>query len=65
MMNVHQRIGGDSGLSPRGREFGYKLGKFLKEADKLEGNFSVWTSELKRTQETAQMAELEYTSWKG
>lgn len=50
-MNVAGRIGGNSGLSPRGREYARRLG------DHINGlgipHLRVWTSEMRRTVETA------------
>jgi len=48
-MNVSGRIGGDSMLSPRGEQYAAKLGDFMKN----HSGMAVWTSELKRTQQTA------------
>ena len=33
MLNLSGRIGGDSGLSPRGNEYGHKLAEFIKSQD--------------------------------
>jgi len=60
-MNVKGQIGGDSMLSPRGEEFGMKLGDFMKKQPPMG---CVWTSELKRTQQTAGLAGLVYEPWK-
>jgi len=62
-MNVSGQIGGDSNLSPRGREFSERLGKFVSDQN-LENKLSVWTSELRRTHQTAQIAGLNYEPWK-
>lgn len=65
-MNVEHRIGGDSSLSERGRIFSDKLGRFVAENEKNNRTqLSVWTSELKRTQQTATLARLNYEPWKG
>ena len=65
-MNLAQRIGGDSNLSFRGKLFGEKLGEFVKDITrKGNRNLSVWTSELRRTQQTAAIAGLDYEPWKG
>jgi len=60
-MNVEQRIGGDSSLSPRGEAFGAKLGDFMAEQPL---DTIVWTSELCRTRQTADLAGLNYEPWK-
>jgi 6-phosphofructo-2-kinase/fructose-2,6-biphosphatase 2 len=65
-MNVSGRIGGDSNLSPQGRQFAQNLGDFVEKIRKdVPGRFHVWTSALKRTQETATIADLHYEPWKG
>lgn len=64
-MNLAQRIGGDSNLSFRGKLFGEKLGEFVRDITrKGNRNLSVWTSELRRTQQTAAIAGLDYEPWK-
>uniref|UniRef100_H2YWM9 6-phosphofructo-2-kinase domain-containing protein n=3 Tax=Ciona savignyi TaxID=51511 RepID=H2YWM9_CIOSA len=50
-MNIKGRIGGDSSLSENGQQFSFKLGDFIKQQD-IKG-LTVWTSELKRTGQTA------------
>lgn len=52
-MNALGRIGGDSALSPRGREFSKNLGVWLDTYARGEDGVSVWTSTLNRTVETA------------
>lgn len=50
------RIGGDSPLTERGREFARQLGKFVnseRDSGELSVALRVWTSHLKRTIETA------------
>jgi len=61
-MNVKQRIGGDSNLSPRGFEFSEKLAEFIKSQSITD--LKVWTSELKRTAQTAAHIEASKESWK-
>ncbi|CBY32485.1 unnamed protein product [Oikopleura dioica] len=64
-MNVSGRIGGDSNLSPQGRQFAQNLGDYVEKIRKdVPGRFHVWTSALKRTQETATIADLHYEPWK-
>ncbi|XP_075225630.1 6-phosphofructo-2-kinase/fructose-2,6-bisphosphatase-like [Lycorma delicatula] len=50
--NVLGRIGGDADLSPRGRLYAASLARFINEADIPE--LHVWTSQKKRTIQTAQ-----------
>lgn len=47
------RIGGDADLSVRGRTYAAALARYFNDEERLEG-LRVWTSELKRTQQTAQ-----------
>ena len=64
-MNVLGRIGGDSDLSEQGKLFSKKLGQFVESNLSKNRRLSVWTSELRRTRETATLAGLKYESWKG
>ena len=55
LYNIEDRIGGDSSLSEYGIEYARKLGERIAEIDELSPDrLVVWTSCLKRTQETAQ-----------
>jgi len=56
MLNLKGRIGGDSNLSPRGREYGGKLKEFIVSQDIRD--LKIWTSTLKRTIETAQSIDV-------
>lgn len=47
------RIGGDAELSVRGRTYAAALARYFNNENRLEG-LRVWTSELKRTHQTAQ-----------
>lgn len=51
--NVLGRIGGDADLSVRGRTYAAALARYFNHEERLK-NLHVWTSELKRTQQTAQ-----------
>lgn len=62
MMNQEGRIGGDSDLSPRGWEYSKVLGKFVK--DEMPADLKVWTSEMKRTNQTAKFIERPIEQWK-
>ncbi|KAL5014047.1 hypothetical protein ScPMuIL_008317 [Solemya velum] len=61
-MNLKGRIGGDSDLSERGWEYAEALAKFVEE-EKIP-NLKVWTSEMKRTVQTAQFIEAPKEPWK-
>uniref|UniRef100_A0A673ZUS9 6-phosphofructo-2-kinase/fructose-2,6-biphosphatase 4b n=1 Tax=Salmo trutta TaxID=8032 RepID=A0A673ZUS9_SALTR len=61
-LNVKGCIGGDSGLSGRGKEFAKCLGKFIEEQNIK--NLKVWTSQMKRTIQTAEAVALPYEQWK-
>ena len=54
--NVLGRVGGNSGLSARGRQYGQKLGEYFNKTA-YRPDLRVWTSSLKRTIETAQAIE--------
>eukprot|EP00123_Amoebidium_parasiticum_P007979 comp18496_c0_seq1/m.19871 comp18496_c0_seq1/g.19871 ORF comp18496_c0_seq1/g.19871 comp18496_c0_seq1/m.19871 type:complete len:373 (-) comp18496_c0_seq1:342-1460(-) len=53
--NVLGKIGGDSGLSPRGQQYARALGQYMKEIN--PPNLEVWTSTMIRTIETSQFVE--------
>ncbi|XP_030632919.1 6-phosphofructo-2-kinase/fructose-2,6-bisphosphatase 4b isoform X3 [Chanos chanos] len=61
-LNVQGRIGGDSGLSPRGKEFALCLGRFIQEQNIRD--LKVWTSQMKRTIQTAEALGVPYEQWK-
>uniref|UniRef100_H3B1H5 6-phosphofructo-2-kinase/fructose-2,6-biphosphatase 4a n=1 Tax=Latimeria chalumnae TaxID=7897 RepID=H3B1H5_LATCH len=61
-LNLKGRIGGDSGLSLRGKEFARCLGKFIKEQN--INDLKVWTSQMKRTIQTAEALSVPYEQWK-
>lgn len=54
VFNVEDRIGGDSELSPRGRAFAKSLAAFMETKRDPTQPFSIWTSRLKRTIQTAE-----------
>ncbi|XP_062239040.1 6-phosphofructo-2-kinase/fructose-2,6-bisphosphatase 3 isoform X1 [Platichthys flesus] len=60
--NLEGRLGGDSGLSPRGRQFSAALSRFVEE-QKLE-NLKVWTSQLCCSIQTAEHLGVQYEQWK-
>ncbi|XP_029549818.1 6-phosphofructo-2-kinase/fructose-2,6-bisphosphatase 4b isoform X1 [Salmo trutta] len=60
--NVKGRIGGDSGLSGRGKEFAKCLEKFIQEQNIKD--LKVWTSQMKRTVQTAEAVAVPYEQWK-
>ncbi|XP_063064146.1 6-phosphofructo-2-kinase/fructose-2,6-bisphosphatase isoform X3 [Engraulis encrasicolus] len=61
-LNLVGRIGGDSGLSPRGSTFASSLGKYIKSQS--IPNLKVWTSHMKRTIQTAESLGVPYEQWK-
>ncbi|XP_066285488.1 6-phosphofructo-2-kinase/fructose-2,6-bisphosphatase 1-like isoform X10 [Branchiostoma lanceolatum] len=61
-LNIKGRIGGDSSLSFRGRQFANSLAKFMEDQD--VNNLKVWTSQLKRTIETAGGFHAPIEQWK-
>ncbi|KAI3635498.1 hypothetical protein MIR68_006136 [Amoeboaphelidium protococcarum] len=66
MYNVIGRIGGDSDLSPRGREFAKSLPQLIEEnvpAD-VRSKLTVWTSTAKRTIQTAEYLPYPKLQWK-
>ncbi|XP_066528836.1 6-phosphofructo-2-kinase/fructose-2,6-bisphosphatase 2a isoform X1 [Hoplias malabaricus] len=60
--NVQGLIGGDCGLSARGKEFARALRGFV-ESHHMVG-LKVWTSQLKRTIQTAEALGVPYEQWK-
>ncbi len=52
IFNVEDRIGGDSDLSPRGQAFARSLATFM-QTRRNDETISVWTSNLRRTIQTA------------
>lgn len=62
--NVEQKIGGDSSLSERGAKYAKKLKDLVRENVGENIDLSVWTSTLKRTQETAQHLPYQKKTWK-
>ncbi|KAG8429961.1 hypothetical protein GDO86_018754 [Hymenochirus boettgeri] len=61
-LNLLGRIGGDSGLSPRGKQFAHALGNFVKSQQ--ISDLKVWTSHMKRTIQTAEALGVPYEQWK-
>ncbi|XP_032819319.2 6-phosphofructo-2-kinase/fructose-2,6-bisphosphatase 3 isoform X2 [Petromyzon marinus] len=61
-LNIKGRIGGDSGLSLRGKQFANTMGKFLREQNIKD--LKVWTSQMKRTIQTAEALAAPYEQWK-
>lgn len=60
--NLEGRIGGDSELSPRGWEYSRALAKYIHEQQIPQ--LRVWTSNYKRTIQTAQGIEAPLEQWK-
>uniref|UniRef100_A0A8B9MDA1 6-phosphofructo-2-kinase/fructose-2,6-biphosphatase 1 n=1 Tax=Accipiter nisus TaxID=211598 RepID=A0A8B9MDA1_9AVES len=61
-LNLRGRIGGDSGLSPRGQQYAQALAEFIRSQRIRE--LKVWTSHMKRTIETAEALGVPYEQWK-
>uniref|UniRef100_A0A8C4TMM5 6-phosphofructo-2-kinase/fructose-2,6-biphosphatase 1 n=1 Tax=Erpetoichthys calabaricus TaxID=27687 RepID=A0A8C4TMM5_ERPCA len=61
-LNLLGRIGGDSGLSERGKKFASALGLFMR--DQAIQDLKVWTSHMKRTIQTAEALGVPYEQWK-
>ncbi|KAI4889448.1 hypothetical protein NFI96_002245 [Prochilodus magdalenae] len=61
-LNVKGRIGGDSGLTFRGKEFARCLGQFIHKQG--ISDLKVWTSQMKRTIQTAEAVGVPYEQWK-
>ncbi|XP_077696267.1 6-phosphofructo-2-kinase/fructose-2,6-bisphosphatase 1 [Eretmochelys imbricata] len=61
-LNLQGRLGGDSGLSPRGQQFSCALASFIESQNIRE--LKVWTSHMKRTIQTAEALHVPYEQWK-
>ncbi|XP_073496008.1 6-phosphofructo-2-kinase/fructose-2,6-bisphosphatase 1 isoform X1 [Phyllobates terribilis] len=61
-LNLMGRIGGDSGLSARGKQYAHALGNFVKSQN--ISDLKVWTSHMKRTIQTAEALNVPYEQWK-
>uniref|UniRef100_A0A3B4Z7M2 6-phosphofructo-2-kinase/fructose-2,6-biphosphatase 1 n=1 Tax=Stegastes partitus TaxID=144197 RepID=A0A3B4Z7M2_9TELE len=61
-LNLLGRIGGDSGLSPRGLKYANALAAFIR-SQKIT-DLKVWTSHMKRTIQTAEAVGVQYEQWK-
>nr|XP_043884758.1 6-phosphofructo-2-kinase/fructose-2,6-bisphosphatase-like isoform X2 [Solea senegalensis] len=61
-LNLLGRIGGDSGLSPRGQKYANALAIFIKSQNIKD--LKVWTSHMKRTIQTAEALGVQYEQWK-
>uniref|UniRef100_A0A673IIV7 6-phosphofructo-2-kinase/fructose-2,6-bisphosphatase 3-like n=1 Tax=Sinocyclocheilus rhinocerous TaxID=307959 RepID=A0A673IIV7_9TELE len=60
--NLQGRLGGDSGLSTRGRKFAGALAKFVEEQNLKD--LKVWTSQMRRSIQTAEALNVPYEQWK-
>ena len=60
--NLESRIGGDSELSPRGWEYSRALAKYIQEQEIPQ--LRVWTSQYRRTHQTAQNIVAPKEQWK-
>ncbi|TKC33870.1 hypothetical protein EI555_020240, partial [Monodon monoceros] len=61
-LNLRGRIGGDSGLSARGKQYAYVLANFIQSQG--ISSLKVWTSHMKRTIQTAEALGVPYEQWK-
>lgn len=61
-MNLTGQIGGDAHLSKSGKQFAVKLAEFIERQNIPD--LKVWTSQLKRTIETAEHLSVEIEHWK-
>ncbi|XP_030789470.1 6-phosphofructo-2-kinase/fructose-2,6-bisphosphatase 1 isoform X2 [Rhinopithecus roxellana] len=61
-LNLRGRIGGDSGLSVRGKQYAYALANFIQSQG--ISSLKVWTSHMKRTIQTAEALGVPYEQWK-
>ncbi|XP_066213576.1 6-phosphofructo-2-kinase/fructose-2,6-bisphosphatase 1 isoform X3 [Saccopteryx leptura] len=61
-LNLRGRIGGDSGLSARGKQYAYTLANFIQSQG--ISSLKVWTSHMKRTIQTAEALGVPYEQWK-
>jgi len=64
VFNVEDRVGGDSVLSPRGREYAVQLAERVREKFTDIEELDVWTSTLRRTVQTARPLGLKTGEWK-
>ncbi|XP_077546472.1 6-phosphofructo-2-kinase/fructose-2,6-biphosphatase isoform X2 [Haemaphysalis longicornis] len=62
VLNLQGRIGGDADLSDRGKEYALALAKFIKKQS--IPRLRVWTSQLKRTIQTASGIDAPQERWK-
>ncbi|KAJ3586261.1 hypothetical protein NHX12_012661 [Muraenolepis orangiensis] len=62
-LNLLGRIGGDSGLSPRGQRYASALCSYMQ--GQSISDLKVWTSHMKRTIQTAEALGTQYEQWKG
>nr|XP_046153267.1 6-phosphofructo-2-kinase/fructose-2,6-bisphosphatase 3-like isoform X1 [Oncorhynchus gorbuscha] len=62
MHNLQGRLGGDSGLSPRGRKFSGALSMFVNEQNLTD--LKVWTNQMCCSIQTAESLGVPYEQWK-
>jgi broad specificity phosphatase PhoE/predicted kinase len=62
--NVEGRIGGDGGLTPRGREYARSLAHFLEQHGAEGRNAVVWTSQQRRAIETTEALPTPPVTWR-
>ncbi len=64
LFNLEGRVGGDSGLSPKGWEYARNLARHVRETFPAGGNLDAWTSTLRRTLQTAEPLGVEVGPWR-
>lgn len=64
MYNLEGKIGGDADISPRGEMYARCLPQLVKQSVGDGRRLTVWTSTLKRTNQTARFLEFEKLEWK-
>lgn len=62
--NLQERIGGNTHLTPLGREYARNLKKFYDQRIAPYGDVEVWTSTLVRTHETAEILGKQTLQWR-
>uniref|UniRef100_A0A0K8S315 6-phosphofructo-2-kinase/fructose-2, 6-biphosphatase 1 n=1 Tax=Crotalus horridus TaxID=35024 RepID=A0A0K8S315_CROHD len=61
-LNLRGCIGGDSGLSERGKQYASALANFIRS--QYIRDLKIWTSHMKRTIQTAEALHVPYEQWK-
>lgn len=64
LYNLEGRIGGNEPLSPDGEEYGRRLAGFVRGAFRPEDHLEVWTSTLRRAEQTGRFVDSEIHPWR-